>query len=205
VIVVYDGDVAPSLEDVELPSGVPLKRIVQDHAGPAAARNRGAANARRQFVAFTDDDCEPDRDWLRVLSIQLMSKPNGAVGGRTINALPDNPYSTASQELVAYLYTHLNREVERARFVATNNLAVSLQRFRDVGGFDERFTFAAGEDRDFCDRCAPRVSLWRTRPMPSYDMRTRSPCELSWTSSSTTAEPRSRIIPCEPDAQADTL
>src|SRR5262245_43122708 len=159
VIVVYDGDAAPSLEDVELPSGVPLKRIVQDHAGPAAARNRGAANARRQFVAFTDDDCEPDRNWLRVLSIQLMSEPNGAVGGRTINALPDNPYSTASQELVAYLYTHLNREVERACFVATNNLAVPLQRFREVGGFDERFTFAAGEDRDFCDR-------WRAKGLP---------------------------------------
>src|SRR5262245_25616419 len=159
VIVGYDGDTASSSEGVELQNGALLKRIVQAHAGPAAARNRGAANASRQFVAFTDDDCEPDRDWLRVLSIQLMSEPNGAVGGRTINALPDNPYSTASQELVAYLYAHLNREAERARFVATNNLAVPLQRFREVGGFDERFTFAAGEDRDFCDR-------WRAKGLP---------------------------------------
>ena len=159
VIVVYDGDTTRSWEDAALQNGVLVKRIVQAHAGPAAARNRGAANAGSQFVAFTDDDCEPDRGWLRVLSMQMMSEPNGAVGGQTINALPENPYSTASQELVAYLYAHLNREVESAGFFATNNLAVPLQRFREVGGFDERFTFAAGEDRDFCDR-------WRAKGLP---------------------------------------
>jgi GT2 family glycosyltransferase len=159
VIVVDDGGTTPSSVEDEIRDGVPLKRIVQAHAGPAAARNRGAANACGQFVAFTDDDCEPDRDWLRALSRHLMSEPNGAVGGRTINALSDNPYSAASQELVAYLYTHLNRDVGRAHFLATNNLAVPLQRFREMGGFDERFTFAAGEDRDFCDR-------WRAKGLP---------------------------------------
>lgn len=34
-------------------------------AGPAAARNLGAAHARGAVLAFTDADCEPAPDWLR--------------------------------------------------------------------------------------------------------------------------------------------
>jgi GT2 family glycosyltransferase len=159
VIVVDDGGKMPLSPVYEQPEGLTLKRIVQAHAGPAAARNKGVAHAGGQFVAFTDDDCEPAPDWLNALSKRLMSEPNRAVGGRTINALPENPYSAASEELLAYLYTHLNFDAERARFLASNNLAVPAQRFREMGGFDERFALPAGEDRDFCDR-------WRASGYP---------------------------------------
>src|SRR5581483_1259103 len=37
----------------------------QGAPGPAAARNRGWQAAIGPIVAFTDDDCVPDRDWLR--------------------------------------------------------------------------------------------------------------------------------------------
>ena len=37
-------------------------------AGPAAARNAGAARARGDLLAFTDDDCRPRPDWLRRLA-----------------------------------------------------------------------------------------------------------------------------------------
>ena len=37
-------------------------------------------------------------------------------------------------------------------FFASNNLAVGAARFAEVGGFDESFPVAAGEDREFCDR-----------------------------------------------------
>src|SRR5207253_572778 len=32
--------------------------------GPAAARNAGWRRARADIIAFTDDDCIPDRGWL---------------------------------------------------------------------------------------------------------------------------------------------
>src|SRR5690606_8162709 len=40
--------------------------VVEDRGrrGPAAARNRGWRRARAPIVAFTDDDCVPERDWL---------------------------------------------------------------------------------------------------------------------------------------------
>ena len=38
-----------------------------DLAGESAARNRALREAKHEFVAFTDDDAVPDRDWLRSL------------------------------------------------------------------------------------------------------------------------------------------
>ncbi len=37
------------------------------HRGPAAARNRGAREARGEFLFFTDADCEPTTNWIQNL------------------------------------------------------------------------------------------------------------------------------------------
>ena len=65
VIVVDDGSASP-LAEVVAPFH-PLFRltlVTQDNAGPAAARNTGAALAQGEFLAFTDDDCLPSGRWL---------------------------------------------------------------------------------------------------------------------------------------------
>jgi GT2 family glycosyltransferase len=114
------------------------------------------------LLAFTDDDCAPDPGWLNAFAGCLAPGAGRAAGGRTINALPANPYSAASQGLVDYLYSHFNRDPARARFLTSNNLAVPARDFRALGGFDERFTLAAGEDRDFCARwlCSGRQMVY---------------------------------------------
>src|SRR5574341_76745 len=83
--------------------------------------------------------------------VVLETRPEFCVGGRTSNALPDNPYSAASQSLITYLYTRWNPSAGPT-FFASNNVAVPAASFKEIGGFDARFPYAAGEDRDFCDR-----------------------------------------------------
>ena len=78
--------------------------------------------------------------------------PQHMVGGRTVNALTNNPYATASQLLVNYLYEYYNRDPDHARFFTSNNLALPAELFHRIGGFDVRLTRAAGEDRDLCAR-----------------------------------------------------
>ncbi len=153
VIITDDGSSMP-LEDVVLPYRgiIDIKLVKQAHTGPSTARNKGAAHAKGQLLAFLDDDCETDPEWLQALAARFAGTPECMVGGRTINALTDNSYSTASQVLLDYLYSYYNKDFNRSRFFTSNNLAVPAKRFHEIGGFDETYPRAAAEDRELCDR-----------------------------------------------------
>lgn len=128
-----------------------LKLIVQENAGPGAARNRGAQEASGECLLFTDDDCVPDVRWLAAFAAATEMAPGHLLGGRVINVL-DNLYSQASQDVVAYLCDYYDGSGGRPRLFTTNNMAVPTEAFRTSGGFDSSFQHAAGEDREFCDR-----------------------------------------------------
>ncbi|MBI3300779.1 MAG: glycosyltransferase [Deltaproteobacteria bacterium] len=158
VIVVDDGSETP-LDAVVVPfrDQLAVTLLRQPHVGPAAARNTGAAQARGEFLAFTDDDCVPASDWLRRLATRFALTPDRLIGGWTRNALPDNPYAVASQVIVDLVYAYYNAHPDHARFFASNNLALPVERFRALSGFDA--TFITSEDREFCDR-------WRYHGFP---------------------------------------
>ena len=91
IIVVNDG----GERLVKLPEVLNLREHVQANAGPAAARNYGANHAAGEFLAFVDDDCQPEPDWLARLAVQLEETPESLAGGQTRNILPDNRYAVA--------------------------------------------------------------------------------------------------------------
>jgi glycosyltransferase involved in cell wall biosynthesis len=152
VILVDDGSPEP-VEPVAEPFRGRLDVVVlrQRNAGPSAARNLGATHARGQWLAFTDDDCQPDPAWLGRLALVLKDGGDCVVGGRTINGLPDNLCSTMSQLIVEVVYRHYNAQPDQAQFFATNNLAMGRLLYTRLGGLNE--AFATSEDRDLCDRC----------------------------------------------------
>lgn len=153
VIVVDDGGATPLDAVVARFHGMlAIKLLRHENAGPAAARNRGVSEARGEFLAFTDDDCAPESNWLRALASQFVASPDCAVGGQTLNALAHNIYSGASQLLISYLFSYYNAVPRAARFFPSNNLAFPAERFRAIGGFDVTYPRAAGEDRELCDR-----------------------------------------------------
>jgi GT2 family glycosyltransferase len=156
VIVVDDGSDIPPHDVVRRFSGrLDVVLLTQPHAGPATARNTAAARARGEVLAFTDDDCAPASDWLTRLASRFAQDKRVAVGGRTINALPADPYAAASQLIMDVVYAYYNTDGSRARFVASNNVAFPKDAFHAVGGFDSTFPLAA-EDRDLCDRWVHR-------------------------------------------------
>lgn len=151
VIVVDDGS-KTSLEEIvgAFQKRINVRLLRQDNAGPATARNRGASESGAKYLAFTDDDCKPSQHWLTSLEEALDPNPELLVAGRTVNDLPENSYSTASQLIIDFLYSYYNRD--DAMFIASNNMALSKEQFIKVGGFDTTFPLAAAEDREFCDR-----------------------------------------------------
>jgi GT2 family glycosyltransferase len=112
--------------------------VVEDklREGPAAARNRGWRMARAPIVAFTDDDTEPDADWLRC-GLAAFEAGVAAVTGRVRMPVPERPTD----------YERDAQGLERAEFV-TANCFVKKAVLERIGGFDERFRLAWREDSD---------------------------------------------------------
>ncbi len=152
IVVVDDGGERPAAPVAQsVPGGIEVRVIRQANQGPAAARNTGARAARGQWLAFTDDDCRPEPQWLSDLEAGLAANPKALVGGRTVNALPRNQWAEATQMLVDRVIAATD-----GGFLPTCNLAVRRDLFIESGGYDEDFPTAAGEDRAFCDG-------WRSR------------------------------------------
>lgn len=151
ILVVEDGD-QPAPNFALTDSRVRILR--QNHTGPAGARNFGLKHAGGKLIAFTDDDCRPHPGWLRALAAAHRRSPRALLGGGVRNACGSNPYSTAGQLLIDFLYRDFQARASRQRFFTSNNLAGSRRIFANLNGFSVEFPMAAAEDRDLCDRWA---------------------------------------------------
>lgn len=150
VIVVNDGgaDVRASVE--ALKPNFPIRLLDQSNAGPASARNLGVKSSRGSLIAFLDDDCVAEPDWIeRMLEL---AAPGELIGGKVTNLLNDNLYSETCQTLIDYLYERFENTPDM--FFTTNNMCIHASDFERVGGFDTGFRTSAGEDREFCVRAA---------------------------------------------------
>jgi glycosyltransferase involved in cell wall biosynthesis len=106
--------------------------------GPAANRNCGARHANGDWIAFIDDDCVPDVDWLR--NMRRAAFDLDIVEGRTI--CPNRTYHPF-EEVVENLTGGL---------LWSCNFGIRRDLFQQLGGFDEDFLEAGGEDLEFAWR-----------------------------------------------------
>lgn len=153
VIVVDDGGEA-ELAAVcnRLAPGLQVRLEKKANGGPASARNHGAALARGRWLAFTDDDCEPEAGWLAGLEQCFVKYPRAMVGGHTHNRLRDSLFPQASQDIIDLVYRHFNDQNDRALFLTANNMALPRDAFLEIGGFDAEFSAGTAEDRELCER-----------------------------------------------------
>jgi len=152
VLVVDDGSSeSPEQIVANWCSRLPVRLLVQPHAGPAAARNLGSSEARGQWLVFLDDDCRPAAGWLRGFA-GTDAAAKEALGGSTENGFRNGACSVASQHLNEFVSRWWRSRSEPLAFFPSNNFAVSREAFRRMGGFCEKFALAAAEDREFCYR-----------------------------------------------------
>lgn len=105
-------------------------------SGPAIARNRGWRQARGQIIAFTDNDCVPEADWLQA-GLAAMAADVAGASGRIVVPLREHPTDY-----------ELNAAGLRGAEFATANCFYRRAVLDDVGGFDEHFEMAWREDAD---------------------------------------------------------
>jgi glycosyltransferase involved in cell wall biosynthesis len=153
LIVVDDGSSDRTAELAAAYSGATV--IAQENSGPSAARNRGAAAARGEFLAFHDSDDAMTPDKLAVQVGHLLDNPEvGCVlarqellvepgaelpfwveGSKVSTVMPPRPPELADEPAVHPMTMVVRREV-----------------FEQVGAFDE--SMRAAEDFDWMLRAS---------------------------------------------------
>ena len=126
----------------------------ESNRGFAAACNRGAADARGEFLALLNNDLELTPGWLEPMLALLVRRPAVALVGNVQRRVADGAIDHAGIEVTAAAklahVTTLPRPGRRARDVFAVTAACCLLRtedFRAAGGFDEEF-LNGGEDID---------------------------------------------------------
>jgi len=152
IIVADDGSTDGAAERLACLPGVRWLRL--NHGGPAAARNAGILAAAGEIIAFTDDDCRPPADWLARLADGYARYPQVAGVGGYLRA----PAEVERRSVLARYDWLLNRQygVGEEEVLAgfdcpaggTGNMSYRRAVLEEVGGFDESFPMAAGEDAD---------------------------------------------------------
>src|SRR5262245_48532911 len=79
IIIVDDGS-TDETERLLCGMGDEITCLRKENGGPASARNLGVRAAKTDFVAFTDSDCLPDRNWLLNLYRGFNGPKIGGVG-----------------------------------------------------------------------------------------------------------------------------
>lgn len=148
-IVVDDGSEDGTADFVE--ENYPWVKLMRlEHGGLGTARNAGASIAQGEVFAFTDDDCEPDREWITRLRPIFQQGPFAAAGGPNLAPHPNN-WEEAVVCASPGAPSHVMLDDEQAEHLPGCNIAVTRAAFEQIGGFDPQF-HTAGDDVDFCWR-----------------------------------------------------
>ena len=167
IIVVNDGSRDSTSAIVSRFPGV--RAIQQSNLGLSAARNAGLGAATGSIVAYTDDDCFADPDWLTQLVAQLERSDAAAVGGP--NLTPEDGWLAACVGAAPGQPTHVLASDQVAEHVPGCNMAFRREALLAINGFDPVYR-KAGDDVDVCWRLqqaghfitfAPGASVWHHR------------------------------------------
>lgn len=144
VVVVDDGSDPP----VVLPPRAAVVRSERS-AGPAAARNRGAAEVDTPLIAFVDADIRLPPGWLSRLAGHFVDEAVVAVAPRIRSTRPPGPTGLLEDQLSALDMGPTAAEARpgsRLSYVPSAVLLVRSAAFRQAGGFDP--AMRVGEDVD---------------------------------------------------------
>jgi GT2 family glycosyltransferase len=110
------------------------------HQGPAANRNSGARQAKGQWLVLVDDDCLPEPGWLGAIAASAQTNAFDVIEGKTIAPdRADNPFKYYVENLTGGSFWSCN-------------LAIRRDVFESLGGFDQDFLEAGGEDMELAYR-----------------------------------------------------
>ena len=173
IVVVDDASIDDTVEVLEACVGVRVLRNDQNQ-GYIRATNRGAAAAQGQYLVLLNNDTEVTDGWIdRLLDVYRTFPDTGLVGARLV--YPDGRLQEAGSIIWSdgsgWNYGRFDdpndpqfsfvREVD---YCSAACLAVPVELWQDIGGFDERYVPAYYEDVDLAFEARARGRRVRYQP-----------------------------------------
>ncbi|WP_080530772.1 glycosyltransferase family 2 protein [Alloalcanivorax xenomutans] len=148
LVIVDNGSPEVPLEN-DLPGFA--KVLVCDKPGSYAARNVGIKCAKGELLVFTDADCQPDPDWLKVHWAEYKANGDQILNAGAVKVTKLTKGDPNEYELYdIFLGIPQKRYVTSRGYAVTANLGIPAEVFNKAGVFDDsRFS---GGDAEYCKR-----------------------------------------------------
>lgn len=154
-IIIIDNNSAPpiSVKAAFLDRGCHVRLLTCGKPGPGAARNMGAKHAKGLFLLFIDSDCVPAASLMTgYVEARMKDKYNSVAYAGFIDALGRDVLSNYYVSQHIHLPPTIINSDSSPKYLVTANALVCKKAFDGVGGFDETFVLAGGEDIDLALR-----------------------------------------------------
>jgi glycosyltransferase involved in cell wall biosynthesis len=157
-------DTPATVELLKAESPISLRYVREPRQGNAYARNTGVEKAESSIIAFLDDDCIADENWLAIIKSAFDRDPELAfVGGRVLPVWESDPPSWlntahwAPLALLDYGTEARNISGQKPLGLLTANIAIRKTVFDELGGFLTSLQRVKGsigsmEDHEFLQR-----------------------------------------------------
>ena len=152
-----------------LHSPVPIRRVAMPRRGLSASRNAALAQSHQPVIAFTDDDCVPDRAWIAT-AVRVLGAHPGLAGitGRVLALGEERPGTFAVSLRTSEDAREFTGRVVPWTVGTGGNFAARREWLQRVGGFDERLGAGtpgrAAEDADLLYRLLRAGGTLRYEP-----------------------------------------
>jgi len=146
ILIADDGSTDSTAEIVKR---YPVKYLHQDNKGPAAARNLGWKFSSGNIVCFTDSDCIPEKDWISKIIKAYTSEQIVGVGGSYDIVNSESLLASCIHEEIVQRHLKMPKEVN---YLGAFNVSYRRSILEEVGGFNESYSDASGEDNDIAYR-----------------------------------------------------
>jgi glycosyltransferase involved in cell wall biosynthesis len=145
-----DTDELVRLQQQNYPASLQL--VYEKKPGAAAARNAGASAATGDYLVFIDNDILTEPDFLQRHYDALRQNPNSWIVGQFVN-LPEQEKSVFGKYRKSLFPTlPVTENIRETDSITGANFSLPRLDFVRLGGFDENFHVASGEDQEFAMR-----------------------------------------------------